>query len=36
MRDPSPTRVIAVVAIAVAWILLSLGIQRLVARRNAS
>jgi uncharacterized membrane protein YdjX (TVP38/TMEM64 family) len=35
MRNPSPTRVIAVVAIAVAWILLSLGIQRFVARRNA-
>lgn len=35
LRDPSPTRLIAVAAIAVAWILLSLGIQRFVARRNA-
>jgi uncharacterized membrane protein YdjX (TVP38/TMEM64 family) len=35
MRDPSPTRVIAVVAIVAAWILLSLGIQRFVSRRNA-
>lgn len=34
LRDPSPTRVIAVVAIAAAWILLSLGIQRYVARRG--
>lgn len=35
LRDPSPTRVIAVVAIAAAWILLSLAIQRFVSRRNA-
>jgi phospholipase D1/2 len=36
MRDPSPTRVIAVVAVAAAWILLSLGIQRVISRRNAA
>jgi phospholipase D1/2 len=36
LRDPSPTRVIAVVAIAAAWILLSLGIQRFVSRRGSS
>jgi len=35
LRDPSPTRVIAVVAIAAGWILLSFGIQRFVAHRNA-
>jgi phospholipase D1/2 len=34
LRDPSPGRIIAVVSIAVAWILLSLGIQRLVSRRS--
>jgi phospholipase D1/2 len=36
LRDPSPTRVIAVIAIAAGWILLSFGIQRFVAHRNAS
>lgn len=35
LRDPSPMRVIAVVAIAAAWIVLSLTIQRFVSRRNA-
>lgn len=35
LRDPSPTRVIMVVAIAGAWIGLSLVIQRFVSRRNA-
>jgi uncharacterized membrane protein YdjX (TVP38/TMEM64 family) len=35
LRDPSPGRVVAVVAIAAAWILLSLTIQRFVSRRNA-
>jgi uncharacterized membrane protein YdjX (TVP38/TMEM64 family) len=35
LRDPSPTRVLTVVAIAAAWILLSFGIQRFVARRNS-
>jgi len=34
LRDPSPTRVITVVAIAAAWIGLSLAIQRFVSRRN--
>jgi phospholipase D1/2 len=35
LRDPSPTRVITVIAIAAAWILFALGIQRFVSRRNA-
>jgi uncharacterized membrane protein YdjX (TVP38/TMEM64 family) len=35
LRDPSPGRVLTVVAIAAAWILLSLAIQRFAARRNA-
>jgi phospholipase D1/2 len=35
LRDPSPGRVITVVAIAAAWILVSLAIQRFVSRRNA-
>jgi len=35
MRDPSPTRIITVVAIAAAWIVLSLVVQRLVSRRSA-
>jgi phospholipase D1/2 len=35
LRDPSPARVITVLAIAAAWILLSLAIQRFVSRRNA-
>jgi uncharacterized membrane protein YdjX (TVP38/TMEM64 family) len=35
LRDPSPTRLMAVVAIAAVWILLSLAIQRFVSRRNA-
>jgi len=35
LRDPSPARVIAMVAIAAAWIVLSLAIQRFVSRRNA-
>jgi uncharacterized membrane protein YdjX (TVP38/TMEM64 family) len=34
LRDPSPGRVITVVAIAAAWIGLSLAIQRFVSRRN--
>jgi phospholipase D1/2 len=34
MRDPSPGRILIVVAIAAAWILLSLGIQRFVSRRQ--
>ena len=36
LRDPSPGRVVAVVAIAAAWIGLSFAIQRFVSRRNAS
>ncbi len=35
LRDPSPARIITVVAIAAAWIVLSLAIQRFVSRRNA-
>ena len=35
LRDPSPGRVITVVAIAAAWIVLSLAIQRFASRRNA-
>ena len=35
LRDPSPTRVAAVLGIAAAWILLSFAIQRFVSRRNA-
>ena len=35
LRDPSPGRVVTVLAIAAAWILLSLAIQRFVSRRNA-
>jgi uncharacterized membrane protein YdjX (TVP38/TMEM64 family) len=35
LRNPSATRVITVVAIAAAWIVLSLVIQRFVSRRNA-
>jgi uncharacterized membrane protein YdjX (TVP38/TMEM64 family) len=35
LRAPSPGRVIAVIAIAAAWILFALGIQRFVSRRNA-
>jgi uncharacterized membrane protein YdjX (TVP38/TMEM64 family) len=35
LRDPSPARVITVLAIAAAWIVLSLVIQRFVSRRNA-
>jgi uncharacterized membrane protein YdjX (TVP38/TMEM64 family) len=35
LRDPSPGRVLTVVAIAAAWILLSVAIQRFAARRNA-
>jgi uncharacterized membrane protein YdjX (TVP38/TMEM64 family) len=35
MRDPSPTRIITVVAIAAAWIVLSLVVQRFVSRRSA-
>lgn len=34
LRDPSPGRVITVIAIAAAWIGLSLAIQRFVARRK--
>jgi uncharacterized membrane protein YdjX (TVP38/TMEM64 family) len=34
LSNPSPGRIIAVVAIAAAWILLSLTIQHLVARRK--
>jgi len=33
-RDPSLSRVLAIVAIVVVWVMLSLGIQRLVARRS--
>jgi uncharacterized membrane protein YdjX (TVP38/TMEM64 family) len=35
LRDPSLARVITVLAIAAAWIVLSLVIQRFVSRRNA-
>jgi len=35
LRDPSPLRVVTVIAIAAAWILFALGIQRFVSRRNA-
>ena len=35
VRDPSLSRVLAVVGIAIAWVLLSLAIQRFVSRRNA-
>jgi uncharacterized membrane protein YdjX (TVP38/TMEM64 family) len=35
LRDPSPARIITVIAIAAAWIVLSLAIQRFVSRRNA-
>jgi uncharacterized membrane protein YdjX (TVP38/TMEM64 family) len=35
VRDPSPGRVLAVAGMAVVWVLLSLAIQRFVARRGA-
>ena len=35
VRDPSLSRVLTVVGIAIAWVLLSLAIQRFVSRRNA-
>ena len=35
LRDPSPGRVLVVVAIAAGWVLLSWAIQRFVSRRNA-
>ena len=35
LRDPSPARVIAVLAIVAAWIVLSFAIQHFVSRRNA-
>ncbi len=35
LRDPSPGRVLIVVAIAAGWVLLSWAIQRFVSRRNA-
>jgi phospholipase D1/2 len=35
LRDPSPGRVLIVVAIAAGWVLLSLAIQRFLSRRNA-
>ncbi len=35
VRDPSLSRVLTVVGIAAAWVLLSLAIQRFVARRGA-
>ena len=35
LRDPSPRRVLIVVAIAAGWVLLSWAIQRFVSRRNA-
>ncbi len=34
LSEPSPGRIVAVVAIAAAWIALSLAIQRFVSRRN--
>jgi uncharacterized membrane protein YdjX (TVP38/TMEM64 family) len=36
LRDPSLERVLAVVAIALAWVLLSFAIQRFVSRRRPS
>jgi uncharacterized membrane protein YdjX (TVP38/TMEM64 family) len=35
LRDPSLSRVLAVAAIAAAWVMLSLAIQRFVSRRSA-